>query len=138
MPRNAIHAGCIDFILPPKEIARELGGISQHPYVSRVLSDGKEELKGMVGGELDALFGLLRDSTGVDFTNYKHTTLQRRIRRRMVVHKIEKLKDYLRFIGEKPEELDELYRDLLIHVTGFFREPEAFAGAAQACLSQIV
>ena len=74
----------------------------------------------MVGSELNALFGLLRESTGVDFTNYKHTTLQRRIRRRMVVHKVAKLKDYLRFIGKRPEELDELYRDLLIHVTGIF------------------
>src|ERR1700691_3808551 len=126
MPRSAVDAGVVDFILTPKDIARELGGISQHPYVTRVLSDGKYEFRGMVGADLDALFGLLRDSTGVDFTNYKHTTLQRRIRRRMVVHKVEKLKDYLRFIGKKPEELDELYRDLLIHVTGFFREPEAF------------
>jgi two-component system, chemotaxis family, CheB/CheR fusion protein len=126
MPRNAIEAGCIDFILTPKDIARELGGISRHPYVTRALSDGKDALKGMMGPDLDALFALLRDSSGVDFTNYKHTTLQRRIRRRMVVHKIEKLKDYLRFIGKKPEELDELYRDLLIHVTGFFREPGAF------------
>ena len=126
MPRNAINAGCIDFILTPKDIARELGGISQHPYVSRVLSEAKDEIRGLVGSDLDALFGLLRESTGVDFTNYKHTTLQRRIRRRMAVHKIEKLKDYLRFIGKKPEELDELYRDLLIHVTGFFREPESF------------
>src|SRR5271154_4511133 len=126
MPRNAINAGVIDFILTPKDIARELGGISRHPYVARVLSDTRGEFKGMVGADLDTLFGLLRDSTGVDFTNYKHTTLQRRIRRRMVVHKIEKLKDYLRLIGKKPQELDELYQDLLIHVTGFFREPEAF------------
>jgi two-component system CheB/CheR fusion protein len=126
MPRNAVNAGLIDFILPPKDIARELGGISRHPYVSRVVSTAMDSFEGMVGADLDALFGLLRDSSGVDFTNYKHTTLQRRIRRRMVVHKIEKLRDYLRFIGRKPEELDELYRDLLIHVTGFFREPEAF------------
>jgi two-component system CheB/CheR fusion protein len=126
MPRNAVNAGCIDFILSPKDIARELGGISLHPYVARVVAPGAEGFEGMVGSELNALFGLLRESTGVDFTNYKHTTLQRRIRRRMVVHKVEKLKDYLRFIGKKPEELDELYRDLLIHVTGFFREPEAF------------
>jgi two-component system, chemotaxis family, CheB/CheR fusion protein len=126
MPRNAVNAGCIDFILSPKDIARELAGISQHPYVARVVSPEMEGFEGMVGSELNALFGLLRESTGVDFTNYKHTTLQRRIRRRMVVHKVEKLKDYLRFIGKKPEELDELYRDLLIHVTGFFREPEAF------------
>ncbi|MGA8763734.1 MAG: chemotaxis protein CheB [Candidatus Sulfotelmatobacter sp.] len=131
MPRNAIAAGCIDFILTPKDIARELGGISQHPYVTRVLSNGKDEFRGMVGSDLDALFALLRDSTGVDFTNYKHTTLQRRIRRRMVVHRVEKLKDYLRFIGKKPEELDELYRDLLIHVTGFFREPDAFLALRQ-------
>jgi two-component system CheB/CheR fusion protein len=126
MPRSAVNAGCIDFILSPKNIARELGGISQHPYVARVVSSAMEGFRGMVGANLDALFGLLRDSTGVDFTNYKHTTLQRRIRRRMVVQKIETLKEYLRFIGRKPEELDELYRDLLIHVTGFFREPEAF------------
>jgi two-component system CheB/CheR fusion protein len=126
MPRSAVTAGYIDFILSPKDIARELGGISQHPYVSRTVPPAMEGFRGMVGAELDALFGLLRDSNGVDFTNYKHTTLQRRIRRRMVVHKIETLKEYLRFIGRKPEELDELYRDLLIHVTGFFREPEAF------------
>jgi two-component system CheB/CheR fusion protein len=126
MPRGAVNAGYIDFILPPKDIARELGGISQHPYVSRTVPPAMEGSRGMVGADLDALFRLLRDSTGVDFTNYKHTTLQRRIRRRMVVHKVETLKDYLRFIGRKPEELDELYRDLLIHVTGFFREPEAF------------
>jgi two-component system, chemotaxis family, CheB/CheR fusion protein len=126
MPRSAVNAGCIDFIMPPKEIARELGGISQHPYVARAASSEVEGFQGMVGSDLNALFGLLRDSSGVDFTNYKHTTLQRRIRRRMVVHKIESLKDYLGFIGKKPEELDELYRDLLIHVTGFFREPETF------------
>jgi two-component system CheB/CheR fusion protein len=126
MPRNAVNAGCIDFILSPKDISRELGGISQHPYVARVVAPAVEGFEGMVGSDLNALFGLLRESTGVDFTNYKHTTLHRRIRRRMAVHKVEKLKDYLRFIGRKPEELDELYRDLLIHVTGFFRELEAF------------
>ena len=126
MPRNAVNAGCIDFILPPKDIARELGGISQHPYVARVVAPADDAFQGMVGSDLSALFGLLRESSGVDFTNYKHTTLHRRIRRRMVVHKVETLQDYLRYIGKKPEELDELYRDLLIHVTGFFREPEAF------------
>ena len=126
MPRNAVNAGCIDFILSPKDIARELGGISQHPYVARVVEPGTEGFQGMVGSDLNVLFGLLRESSGVDFTNYKHTTLHRRIRRRMVVHKVETLKEYLRFIGRRPEELEELYRDLLIHVTGFFRESEAF------------
>ncbi|MGC2819126.1 MAG: chemotaxis protein CheB [Candidatus Sulfotelmatobacter sp.] len=126
MPRSAVHAGCIDFILTPKDIARELGGIGQHPYVTHVLSSPKDDFRGMEGGEVDALFGLLRESTGVDFTNYKHSTLQRRIRRRMDLHKIPNLKDYLLYIAKKPEEVDELYRDLLINVTGFFREPESF------------
>src|SRR5580704_14070622 len=75
MPRNAVNAGCIDFILSPKDIARELGGISQHPYVARLVSPEMEGFEGMVGSELNALFGLLRESSGVDFTNYKHTTL---------------------------------------------------------------
>jgi two-component system CheB/CheR fusion protein len=127
MPRSAIHAGCIDFILTPKDIARELGGIGQHPYVTRILSGVKDDVRGIAGGELEALFALVRESTGVDFTNYKHTTLHRRIRRRMDLLKIEKLKEYLLYIAKKPEEVDELYRDLLINVTGFFREPEAFA-----------
>ena len=113
MPRSAVHAGCIDFILTPKDIARELGGIGQHPYVTHVLSSPKDDFRGMEGGEVDALFGLLRESTGVDFTNYKHSTLQRRIRRRMDLHKIPNLKDYLLYIAKKPEEVDELYRDLI-------------------------
>ncbi len=128
MPRSAVNAGCIDFILSPKDIVVELGAIGQHPYVARALPPETEGIEGMVGSDVNALFGLLRDSSGVDFTNYKHTTLQRRIRRRMALHKVETLKDYLTFIGKKPEELDELYRDLLIHVTGFFREPETFVG----------
>jgi len=126
MPRSAVNAGCIDFILPPKDIARELGGLSQHPYIALGAGSEMEGFQGMASSELNALFGLLRESSGVDFINYKHTTLQRRIRRRMAVHKIETLKDYLRLIAKKPDELDELYRDLLIHVTGFFREPETF------------
>jgi two-component system CheB/CheR fusion protein len=131
MPRSAVEAGSIDLVLTPREIARELGGVSRHPYVSRVPSSPRDEFRGLVGAELDALFALLRDSTGVDFTNYKHTTLQRRIRRRMLLHKTPTLKEYLRLIGKKPQELDELYRDLLIHVTGFFREPESFEALRQ-------
>ncbi len=126
MPRSAVNAGCIDFILSPKDIAVELGAIGQHPYVARALPPETEGIQSMVGSEVNALFGLLRESSGVDFSNYKHSTLQRRIRRRMVLHKVETLKEYLKVIGKKPEELDELYRDLLIHVTGFFREPETF------------
>jgi two-component system CheB/CheR fusion protein len=76
--------------------------------------------------DLDALFALLQKAMGVDFRHYKQTTLQRRIKRRMVLHHLLKLKDYLRFIDANPIELDALYRDLLIHVTEFFRDAGTF------------
>ncbi|HXP80950.1 MAG TPA: chemotaxis protein CheB [Verrucomicrobiae bacterium] len=126
MPGNAIRGGSIDFVLPPKDIARGLARISR-----RILAGGipAESLDPEVTGppaDLDALFALLQKAMGVDFRHYKQTTLQRRIKRRMVLHHILKLKDYLRYIESSPTELDALYRDLLIHVTEFFREVGAF------------
>lgn len=121
MPRSAINAGCIDFVLPPKLIAQELTRIGKHPYVTRVHADEAE-----LGKEMATLFTLVHRATGVDFTHYKQTTLQRRIKRRMVLHKLETIADYLGYIKQVPSELDELYKDLLIHVTSFFRDTEAF------------
>jgi two-component system CheB/CheR fusion protein len=126
MPRSATSAGCIDFVLPPKEIAKELTRIGRHPYIAE--HKGKFERPGPLpmGNELTQLLDMVRDACGVDFALYKQTTLQRRIRRRMVVHRIENLKEYVRFVRQNPAELDELYRDILIHVTGFFRDKEAY------------
>jgi two-component system CheB/CheR fusion protein len=124
MPGSAIHTGCVDFVLPPREIARELVRIGKHPYVAARPAPADRSLGN--GKELHELLSMVRDSSGVDFNLYKQSTLQRRIRRRIVVHKLEGVKDYLRYVRRNPKELDELYRDLLIHVTGFFRDPEAF------------
>ncbi len=121
MPRSAISAGCIDFVLPPRLIAQELTSIGKHPYVTRVHDEESE-----AGEEMGTLFNLLHRATGVDFTHYKQTTLQRRTKRRMALHKLEHLADYLAYIKQVPSELDELYKDLLIHVTSFFRDPQAF------------
>jgi len=126
MPRSAITAGCIDFVAPPKDIAIELGRIGRHPYLAPTLTRHEEPDTIATGSELETLFSLLHDATGVDFSYYKQSTIQRRLKRRMVLHRLEKLKDYLRFIKQTPGELDELYRDILIHVTGFFRDSEAF------------
>jgi two-component system CheB/CheR fusion protein len=131
MPRSAINTGCADFILPPNQIARELARIGQHPYIAQAVAETSMHPDLPAGDDLDTLFFLLHKSTGVEFAHYKHTTLQRRIRRRMVLQKFDKLKDYVRFVKKTPAELDELYRDVLIHVTGFFREPEAFEGLCQ-------
>src|SRR5438552_2727704 len=126
MPHSAVYAGCIDFVLTPKDIAKELTRIGRHPYVATALAKPEETSDIATGSELQTIFSLLRDASGVDFANYKQSTLQRRINRRMVLHHIEELKDYVRYIRRNPKELDELYSEILIHVTGFFRDPEAF------------
>ncbi|PYV86184.1 MAG: ATPase, partial [Acidobacteria bacterium] len=131
MPQSAINAGCIDFVMSPKGIAEKLSQISKHPYIASVAADKEESLGVTQRSSLDELFSLVREATGVDFTHYKQTTLQRRIKRRMVLHKLEKLDDYLSYIKGTPSELGELYKDILIHVTGFFRDAEAYGALRQ-------
>jgi two-component system, chemotaxis family, CheB/CheR fusion protein len=126
MPRSAIESGCIDFVLPPKAIAEELARIERHPYIARVPTRPDELLGPASPNDIHQLFTMLREAKGVDFTHYKQSTLQRRIKRRMVLNHSERLEDYLHFVKRNPKELDELYRDVLIHVTGFFRDPGAF------------
>lgn len=126
MPHSAIAAGVVDFVLPPEGIARELARLGRHPYVALPIAAKAEDV--LLEGEedLNKIFILLRSATGVDFSFYKPTTLKRRIARRMMLHKIESLAHYVRFVRQTPKELDALYQDLLINVTSFFREPEVF------------
>jgi two-component system, chemotaxis family, CheB/CheR fusion protein len=126
MPRSALGSGSIDFVMPPADIARELRRIGSHPYLAYPPAGRHETREIAERRELDSIYSLLQDATGVDFAHYKQSTMQRRIKRRMVVHHLENLKDYVRYIRSHTQELDQLYRDILIHVTGFFRDPEAF------------
>jgi two-component system, chemotaxis family, CheB/CheR fusion protein len=124
MPRNAIATGCIDFVLTPDAIARELIQIAHHPYLLQAPEVDESSDEG--DNELRKVFALLRTATGIDFSNYKLTTIKRRIRRRMLLHKDQSLADYISHLQVSREELDALYQDILIHVTGFFRDPEVF------------
>jgi two-component system, chemotaxis family, CheB/CheR fusion protein len=124
MPHSAIAAGCVDYVLPPKRIASELGRISRHPYV--VPPAGSRDLLTASEISLNSIFQLLRRTTGVDFTHYRQTTILRRIQRRMVVHKLDKLEDYVRYVQTNPAEIKALYQDMLINVTSFFRNPAVF------------
>jgi two-component system CheB/CheR fusion protein len=126
MPRSAIAAGCVDYVLPPKGIAHELARIAKHPYVGREKNGDHTAAVSEDNAGLDAVFQLLRQATGHDFAHYRQTTIQRRIHRRMVVHKIDKLKDYLKFAQSNPAEIKTLYQDMLINVTSFFRNPKVF------------
>src|SRR5262249_41959526 len=89
-------------------------------------------------GALKQLFTLLRKTTGVDFSHYKETTVKRRISRRMVLHRLEELPDYLRFVQDNPAELGALSNDMLIPVTNFFRDQETFESLKRQVFPRIM
>jgi len=125
MPHSAITAGAVDFVLSPKEIAKELIRISKSKYVKR--DKVKQEINEIENTDpnLKIILNLLLKQTQVDFSHYKMPTIKRRILRRMLLHKLTSLKDYAQFITEQEGEIDILYQDLLINVTNFFRDTEA-------------
>ena len=126
MPRSAIAAGCVDYVLPPKGIARELARIAHHPYVSHDRAAETAEIIPTDSSGLTTIYHILRRTTGLDFTHYRQTTILRRIQRRMVVHKIDKLMEYVKYLQSNPAEVKALYQDMLINVTSFFRNPRVF------------
>jgi two-component system CheB/CheR fusion protein len=138
MPGNAIRGGSIDFVLSPKGIAQELSRISRRFDGARISAESLNLNMSGPPADIDTLFTLLQKATGVDFRHYKQTTLQRRIKRRMLLHHVLKLKDYLHYIDHNPTELDALYRDLLIHVTEFFRDEGAFESLSQKILPNLM
>jgi two-component system CheB/CheR fusion protein len=123
MPRSAIATGAVDFVLPPREIARELGRIAHHPYVRPAPGEANPALN---EAAMQRVLGMLRHHMGVDFDGYKRNTIDRRVTRRMVLHKLDGLTDYVRFLQANPAEVEALFQDLLITVTSFFRNPEAY------------
>jgi len=159
MPRSAVAAGCVDFILSPQDIAKELARIAKHPYVAgrpakppiageddwateheddatghetarSSASKARAEAEASGGkaedNSYEKILVLLRNHCGVDFSLYKPTTIQRRASRRVVLNRQDTLEDYADFLRGNAKELDSLYSDVLISVTSFFRNPEAF------------
>ncbi len=136
LPRSAVAAGVVDLILRPHDIAQELVKLSKHPYVPFLETETAEKL--LPQTDLDKIFGLLRKATGVDFAEYKHATIKRRILRRMLILKTNKMKDYLNNLKTNPGELSSLFQDILINVTGFFREPQTFDALKQVVFPSIL
>ncbi|HEX4380627.1 MAG TPA: chemotaxis protein CheB [Candidatus Acidoferrum sp.] len=125
MPRSAVNSGCIDYVLPPRQIAQELARIARLPYAGTSVPVDVP-VPASDSAALSSIFQTLRRSTGVDFTHYRQTTILRRIQRRMVVHKMEKLDEYVRYLHSHSPEIKALYRDMLINVTSFFRSAPVF------------
>ncbi|MCC5619162.1 PAS domain-containing protein [Nostoc sp. CHAB 5836] len=126
MPNTAVATGNVDFVLPPQKIAEELVNLSRNPFISNSLPAIAVEKLPKQGNALATIFVLLRSQTGVDFSHYKPNTLDRRIQRRMLLYKLERLEDYAQYLQNNPSEVKALYEEILIHVTHFFRDPEAF------------
>jgi two-component system CheB/CheR fusion protein len=136
MPASAIASGCVDFILAPLAIAKEIARIRHHPYIADHHDPEAPQVD--EDSDMERIFRLLRKATTVDFSGYKSPTIARRIQRRMALHKIERLKEYGNFLHRDPQEVEALYQDLLINVTSFFRNPEAFAALKRVVYPSIL
>ena len=132
MPRSAIASGCVDFVLSPIEIGHEITRIARSRLVA--LSPSSEEAM----NNLSDVVKILHAATGIDFSNYKPTTLRRRIARRMVLRKTERCADYANYLRRHPHEVEDLYQDILIHVTRFFRDPESYEALKTQVFPELV
>ena len=124
MPRSAVATGLVDFELPPAEMPAQLIAYATHAFgkLPRFTANPAPKTE----SALKKIFIQLRCQTGHDFSQYKPSTIHRRIERRMAVHQIESIDDYVKYQQQTPTEVEALFRDLLIGVTNFFRDPEAF------------
>jgi len=144
MPRAAIATDVVDLVLAPAAIAAELGRIAALPLVGiDVGIDGKAarrhpDEEPPDDGALQSIFQLLRKHSGVDFSQYKSSTVLRRLNRRMVLNRTTTVPRYLRLLRERPSEVGDLFSDLLIHVTSFFRDPHAFTALRNEVLPRLL
>ncbi|MGE5303065.1 MAG: chemotaxis protein CheB [Alphaproteobacteria bacterium] len=136
MPASAIATGLADYVLPPAAMPERLLAYAKGPY----LCEGARAIEEQVvpSEPLQKVLVLLRSRTGNDFSAYKITTLRRRIERRMNVHQIKNYSQYLRYLQTNPHELDILFKELLIGVTNFFRDPEAWESLSSGALPQLL
>jgi chemotaxis methyl-accepting protein methylase len=135
MPGSAIEAGLADIVAPVEDLPRRIIAYARHaPLSSRDTSGSHEKAR----SALDKIVILLRAQTGHDFSLYKTNTLFRRIERRMGIHQITKMPAYIRYVQENAQELDLLFKELLIGVTSFFRDPASWDELATKALPALI
>jgi two-component system CheB/CheR fusion protein len=135
MPHSAIASLHVDYVLSPRAMPRQL--ISYAGSATRrtkLLTDQVADAADLFG----RIFALLRTRTGHDFSYYKGSTIRRRVERRINVHQMDSLADYLTYLHQTPAEVDRLFKELLIGVTSFFRDPEAHESLASSVLPELV
>ncbi|MCE1245624.1 MAG: hypothetical protein LWY06_03150, partial [Firmicutes bacterium] len=125
MPGAAIATGIVDYVLPPEKMPNHL-----IKHINKAIPGQIKITKEVFGGQsssIQKIFVLIRDYTGNDFSLYKQKTMIRRIERRMAVHQLDNLEAYVKFIQHNPDEIEKLFKELLIRVTHFFRDNDAFS-----------
>jgi len=136
MPEAAIKTGIVDFALPIPELAQELTRIGRHPFIrareGEVLSSPTDDK------ELRKVLILLRNARGVEFGEYKLTSVRRRVARRMALHRVTALQEYVRLLTDDRAEVETLFEDILIHVTSFFRDGDAFEKLKERVFPEIL
>ena len=125
MPNSAIASGAVDMVLPPDGIAAQLANLTQHPYLATPSGPATDQPGGKPE-DFQRVIAALRTTSGVDFSQYRDTTIRRRTARRMLLRGFKSVHEYAEFVAHDRAEADALYRDVLINVTSFFRDPEMF------------
>jgi chemotaxis methyl-accepting protein methylase len=130
MPRSAIDAGLADIVAPAEELPKKIMG-----YLAHTVATGPEiSTESRAQSALEKITILLRDHSGNDFSFYKKNTIYRRIERRMGIHQIDRIASYVRFLQTNPQELGLLFKELLIGVTNFFRDPDEWKALKERIL----
>ncbi|HKK66544.1 MAG TPA: CheR family methyltransferase, partial [Clostridia bacterium] len=125
MPRSASATGMVDYVLPPEEITQELARIIKHPLLDHS-SEKDDEIAKQHSTVISKMLSRIRDVVGVDFSAYKDSTVIRRIERRIGINQLDSTEEYAAYLESSIKEVHVLYKDLLIGVTRFFRDKEAF------------
>jgi two-component system CheB/CheR fusion protein len=136
MPRSSISTGLVDYILPPKEMPDALVNYLKHPFIDQ--SSNTQSILTNDEESLAKILMILRDYCEIDFSYYKENTIIRRLERRLSINRFEQLEDYVTLLTESNKEKDILYRELLIGVTRFFRDEEAFAVIKENVLPKLI
>jgi two-component system CheB/CheR fusion protein len=138
MPRSAIALGFVDHILPVEELPVRLADYLAHLQKAPPPDAPSPQEPEATEQELRTIYALLQQETGHDFSRYKRATVRRRLQRRMNVLQVASLAEYIALLGARPDEIQELFNDLLIGVTLFFRDPEVFTALGTAVLPKIL
>lgn len=136
MPRSSISTGMVDFILPPAQLADELVNYIKHPFVKQ-----KQKIEALLNAgenQLAKVISILRDAKGVDFSDYKENTIIRRLEKRISINRFDNIEDYVLFLANNVREINILFNELLIGVTRFFRDDEAFRKLRNEVIASLI